>query len=200
MNVYSLSKEELAIRGRDLALEFLNVNDLNPPEYMIRSMRHLIGGKPKGSYGCGFYFPNSHRIIVSADDCSLPSPGLPRRWSFPGYITDRTPMGVMAHETGHAVDKLMGYPSNHGFSCKAIRGERLTSYEPNSSEKFAETMRLFILNPGLLHQVAPQRYAFVRRELGIKPLFKIGDPLKVLKSRGATGKILDAAIKKASQA
>ncbi len=28
MNVYSLSKEELAIRGRDLALEFLNVNEI----------------------------------------------------------------------------------------------------------------------------------------------------------------------------
>jgi hypothetical protein len=37
----------------------------------------------------------------------------------------------------------------------------VTSYEPTAEEAFAETMRIFIMNPALLSAARPCRYAFL---------------------------------------
>ena len=192
MNVYALSKLELAEKGQDLSSALLDKNGLDVPEITFRSMRSLIAGKPKGSYGCGVYLPSRRAVIVSTEDCARPSPGLPMKWSFPGYTTDRTPMGVVAHEIGHYVDHMLGYPSLR-VEWTAVGKEVVTSYEPNSSEKFAESFRVFILNPALLKIVSPGRFTFLREVLGIRPIFQVKDPIRILESRGATPKIIAAA-------
>ena len=79
-----------------------------------------------------------------------------------------TGAGVIAHETGHYVDSLLKMPSLH--IQKYIRGERaVSSYEPNDQEVFAESMKLFILNPYLLRQGRPLRYEFLK-SLGLEPV------------------------------
>lgn len=46
---------------------------------------------------------------------------------------------------------------------------RITSYEPNHYERFAETIKLFMLNPDLLKQYNPKRYNEIT-SLGIIPV------------------------------
>lgn len=93
-----------------------------------------------------------------------------RLWSFPGSKVDRTPYGVLAHEFGHFVDEVLGYPSRHGFWSK--KTNPVSGYEPNNSERFAESMRLFILNPCLLRWGSPQRYAEFLSH-GMKPVMSV---------------------------
>ncbi len=47
------------------------------------------------------------------------------------------------------------------------RSKVITSYEPNLHESFAETSRLFILNPDLLEQGSPERFKFLTN-VGLK--------------------------------
>lgn len=196
MNIYTLTKTELAERGLALAIQFLNKNGMAHPQVVkLMSMAPFLASSPKGSYGCGMYSPNSRTIIVSEQDCARVSPGQPMQWSFPGYTVDRTPMGVMAHEHGHYVDHARGYPSDRK-EWKALRSERISNYEPNSSEAFAESFRVFLLNPALLKVVAPGRYGFLTAGLCLKPVFTSKDPLAVLVKRGATDKIIAAATSK----
>lgn len=90
-----------------------------------------------------------------------------RQWSYPGYVTDRTPYGVIAHELGHHSDvcvsrrtgRAYAYWGDYSASVRADAGEpRLTSYCPNDAEWFAEMMRLFITNPDLLRLIRPRTF------------------------------------------
>lgn len=79
-----------------------------------------------------------------------------RQWSYPGYVVDRTPYGVLAHELGHHVDRQHG--ANGGFRSHVWRpldAAPLTSYCPNDNEWFAELFRLFVTNPDLFERVRP---------------------------------------------
>lgn len=199
MDAYRFTKMALALRGQSLAEKFLILNGITVPKVALRSLRpYLTKGKPSGSYGCGVYSPFSRTVLVSPEDCARVSPGLPMQWSFPGYTTDRTAMGVMAHEHGHYVDHALGYPSNLA-EWKGLRSEKISSYEPNGSEAFAESFRVFLLNPPLLKIVAPRRFEFLTVRLGLKPIFAAKDPLKLLKNRGASDKIIAAAVSKVAK-
>lgn len=46
---------------------------------------------------------------------------------------------------------------------------KITGYEPNIYESVAESMRLFILNPCLLHIIAPERCEYIVKS-GLKPV------------------------------
>lgn len=93
--------------------------------------------------------------------------------SYPGSKVDRTAMGVVAHETGHHVQYLLTAARKfnrydwHDI-CKSTKKE-VSSYHPNDHERFAETMRVFILNPDLLLHAMPERYKFLRDDLGLVP-------------------------------
>lgn len=89
-------------------------------------------------------------------------------WSYPGWLADRTPYGVIAHELGHHVDLYNGmvhrgpYYSEFSTLIRAKSGEiPITSYCPNDAEWFAEMFRVFITNPDLLRQVRPQTWALM---------------------------------------
>lgn len=201
-NAYEQTKLHLYGCGVNMSQEFIKLNGLSSPEYKNRTL--FTTGKPQGSYGCGMYSPQYRTVIVTVDRCAKPAQGQARQWSFPGYTADRTPVGVVSHETGHAVDHQLANVSrlkSWQFLVRDNPRERITSYEPDASEAFAETMRLFITNPLLLAVIAPKRYAFLRHYLELKhePWSNM-DPLSKLKHWGASQSILTAAENKVKAA
>lgn len=147
--------------GRDIVVAFCKINKLPIP--------YIVNAANTSYYG--FYDWGSGTISVNEKIVLTPvrTPGF--CWSYTGYKADLTGAGVIAHECGHYVDDMLKKPSKH--IKKAVKGEKAVSpYEPNAYEVFAESMKLFILNPNLLKVGRPKRYAFLR-EAGLKPL--IGD-------------------------
>jgi hypothetical protein len=124
----------------------------------------------------GFY--HNGRVYVNVPVTAAPAfvqSGM--RWSLPGYKVDRTACGVVAHETGHYVEHKLQQlgrlqPAVHGAQWRDVvnsGGKQVSGYEPVPSEAWAESMRLFILNPELLRAGIPARYEFICT-LGLRPL------------------------------
>lgn len=110
---------------------------------------------------CAYYRPVY--IAICVEQCAQKGFG-GRQWSWPGYVVDRTPFGVLQHELGHHVDIVLsgmkhGYQGSFSqlmrFSCNE---EPITSYCPNDAEWFAEIFRLFVTNPDLLRLLRPKAY------------------------------------------
>ena len=86
-------------------------------------------------------------------------------WSYPGYVIDRTPHGVLAHELGHHVDctlstKKGSYGGDFSQQMRVkVNEPKLTNYCPNDWEWFAEMFRLFVTNSDLLRVVRPRTYS-----------------------------------------
>jgi hypothetical protein len=162
-------KSELYRRGVTLAQRFLQANDLPEPDYVNTTILDSTGlyDPHMGPWG---------RVYVNVRACAKPVMKPHHMcWSWPGYKTDRTPVGVVAHETGHHVEFILGARRKQ-FKLSwwreilvRAKKERITSYEPNSAEAFAETMRVFILNPRLLEGHAPNRYRFLTETLRLRP-------------------------------
>lgn len=154
-----LSKRQFVELGLQNALKFLEINGLPVPNITIHEHSN-----PKAF--CGLCDYSSKRIQVWVPDVAYvsfnPIPGQ-RRWSYPGYKIDRTGVGVISHEIGHWVDYCVKL--HRGFPKKG----KITGYEPNIHESVAESMRLFILNPGLLHIIAPERCEYIVKS-GLKPV------------------------------
>ena len=124
-------------------------------------------------------------IYVNVRNCPRPIRGKPvRAWSFTGYKADRTVPGVTLHELGHLVHahllriKGVGERTTWPVVDRALwrvvesREPKLTSYEPNEGETFAEAFRLFALNPELLREGRPYRWQLMV-DLGLKPLHSL---------------------------
>lgn len=121
---------------------------------------------------CAYYRPITTKICLDAC-ASYGYAG--RAWSWPGYVIDRTPYGVVAHELGHHVDWLKSEQKGRyfgDFSSKMRRAsgeQKLTGYCPNDAEWFAEMLRLFVTNADLLQKVRPRTYSLFR-ESGLEPV------------------------------
>lgn len=156
---------ELYHRGVERATVFLKQNRLPAVQ---RYYDRYCGGT-----GC--YLPRRLAVVVDVATTALPvQRPYHMRWSYPGYKTDRTAIGVVAHEVGHHVDYVRSAAGDFDRSAwraaiSAVR-RRVSSYEPNDAEAFAESMRLFILNPTLLACGLPARYRFIERELRLTPI------------------------------
>jgi len=80
-----------------------------------------------------------------------------RQWSWPGYIVDRTPFGVLAHELGHHVEGAHGAKGGQrSHVWRPLDTKPLTSYCPDDNEWFAELFRLFVTNPDLFQALRPK--------------------------------------------
>lgn len=165
-------------------LAFLSKNDIRPPK--------IIPGPPPVAVNkwqsYGLYFQSSFSkldgvrdgcIWVNVEKAAMPSYKQSRSgYSFPGHKTDRTPAGILAHETGHHVGRVCRFDSSMSWFSMWITSKPVTSYEPTVEESFAETMRIFILNPGLLSRGSPRRFQYLI-DRGLKPLFELDyDPLE----------------------
>ncbi len=142
-----MTKDELFEAGRLHMLRWCDLNAVTPPRIETHS------GKP--DFGvCAYYRDSVIHIWIG----SCAAPGLAgRAWSWHGYVVDRTPYGVLAHELGHHVEKAHG--PHGGFRSHVWRpldATPLTGYCPNDNEWFAEMFRLFVTNPDLFAILRPK--------------------------------------------
>jgi len=154
--------------------EFLRSNKLKDPG---RWFSEIPAGKRVRSFG----LYNSSRggsVYVNLKKSRPPvkTPGF--QWSYTGYKSDLTAPGIMAHEVGHHVDAAFSkelVPTDRKSAWaiwnKIRKSEPwVSSYEPNDSEGFAESMKLFILNPDLLRTGRPLRYKFLTEVFQLVPV------------------------------
>ena len=148
-----MTRQELLEVGIERSQEFCRVNALEFPELRV------ILKEDWRFDACAYYRPDY--IAICPERCASLGYG-GRSWSWPGYVVDRTPYGVIAHELGHMVDRLLSdqKSSYHGDYSVTLRGivreAPITSYCPNDAEWFAEIFRLFVTNSGLLAQIRPR--------------------------------------------
>lgn len=108
---------------------------------------------------CAYY--RAGVITICVDRCAdVGTVG--RQWSWPGYVVDRTPYGVLQHELGHHVDMLRSirrnkYRGDFSMLLRKGSGEKpVTSYCPDDGEWFAEIFRVYVTNPDLLRRMRPR--------------------------------------------
>jgi hypothetical protein len=156
----TFSKQEMLAKGIERVKAFC---ELNSDKLFVPSVTVLSKSEWRFSSTCAYYRPTN--IVICPDRCAtIGKAG--RAWSYPGYMIDRTPFGVMAHELGHHVDWALSTPEARGsyggdFSMQmrlATNEPKLTGYCPNDWEWFAEMFRLFVTNSDLLRAVRPKTY------------------------------------------
>lgn len=193
VNPHNYDAEAAAEEATDLVYHFCEINELPKPRVRkdnpftanrgYYSMNRLKTGDGDHKKWQGELFYNPRRCMVP-----VKTPGY--CWSFTGYKADNTAPGVIAHECGHHVwycliadsdPKRRQYNRKVLFDCwKAIRSAEagITSYGDTCTEEdWAETLKLFILNPTLLQEGRPIRYGYLL-SCGLKPV--IGDHWTVI--------------------
>jgi len=144
------NREGNFLDGVELCKEFLAANRMRAPEFTNTGCDHPFLGGP-GAFG----FYRNEVVRVNVPKTALPVRVPYRAWSYTGWKADRTAAGVVAHETGHHVDFLLG---NLSLQTPELL-EDISSYSKvNGTENWAEAVRLFILNPDLLKCAWPTTY------------------------------------------
>lgn len=186
-----MTYEEALAKDTDAAGVNMQAYRLWPFKFLQRvvsSQPNRIGAGT-GLYKDGHIFVN---LPVTAAPVQVPGN---RRYSWPGYKVDRTAAGVVAHECGHHVESMIRtggcidkcFAGNNAARQSEVAKDqfrewsqliqhsgkkKVSGYEPKPSEAFAETMRLFILNPDLLMRAIPARYYWLIEELNLAPVEK----------------------------
>lgn len=95
----ALTKDELFESGCALVQLWCEANSVDHP------MIECDEGDPTAFGVCAYY--RSGVIFIDVAACAgLGHAG--RQWSWPGYVVDRTPYGVLAHELAHHVEHAHG--------------------------------------------------------------------------------------------
>lgn len=172
----NLVKQALYDEGIAMCEAWLEHNGLRFPAWTVDpTLEH------RGQY-------EPERVRINLDNCLHPV-GVPGySWSFPGYKADNTPIGVLAHETGHHAHYLLGYPPVPAYW---YRGKPVSGYEPNFAESFAETIKLLITNPNLLREGRRDRFEHLE-DLGLRALHD-APWRRILEARSAHPRIIQAA-------
>ena len=187
INVYSLSKRDILNKAIDLVDDFSRVNRIMP--YRLKESRYPYA---RNIFQVKGMFVSPNVIYVNLDKCAIPGSGTRMRFSFPGYKVDATPFGVLCHEFGHYISWLKnGIGRSYEWELIVNNSRRISGYEPNSEESFAESFRLFLTNSDMLKRGSGARYEFMLK-LGLKPVVK-DNFIKVLKERGVCRNILKCA-------
>jgi hypothetical protein len=145
------TKEHLLSAGLELAHDFCKLNKLEVPKVIIDN------SMDDSFYGI-FYWNNV--IYINRKLCRpiVKVPG--HDWSFPGFVEDLTPYGIIAHEMGHYISDQLGKSFRKNFVKLKSREENISDRDDkNVDERMAEAARLFITNPDLLKQGRPLRYS-----------------------------------------
>lgn len=158
------NKQRLYDIGDQLITEFLKINNIEKP---IISINNNLRGR-------GIFYIKSKNIKINLKKCVLATKTPQYSWSFPGYKSDNTPIGVLAHEVGHYIFEIK---KNKEITTKLneiinSNEKSITSYDKNNTihEAFAEMFKLFITNPDLLKKGRPLRYNFLINVMGLKPV------------------------------
>jgi len=185
--------ERLARVGRDLSFAWLALNRLPLPDRVYfdpsqaNADRFNVDGRSMmQSEWLGVY---QHRadevdwnaVVVAIESCprgqkvTFPDGRVIRQ--APGSFEDFTPLGVFCHEVGHHVDYILhpkAFSVKNRFRDVVDNEEDVSSVEHNVLESFAEAIRLFITNPDLLRRGRPDRYEYITKGMGLKPLHSRG--------------------------
>jgi hypothetical protein len=168
VNPSNYVKEATFARATTYVKEFLALNGMQEPS-SITSEKFPLKSKDYGLYVYG-----TTAVSVNLQHTRLPvkKPGF--AWSYTGFKADLTAPGVLAHEVGHHVHNLMEMKHGQEKINELLVGVnerelKVSGYEPNAAETFAEAMRLFIMNPSLLREGRPVRWAMFTEILGIIP-------------------------------
>ena len=152
-----MTKEQLYQEGLNYISLFCKVNNIKMPK--------IICYNDNGYYCCGCYDDNKKIIKIYLKSCAneINNPGY--SWSHRHYFVDREPCGVICHEFGHYLHDIL-------TNSKLVlpKENKITSYEPDFYERFAETIKLFILNPSLLKEYDQQRYKVLTQKLKLIPI------------------------------
>jgi hypothetical protein len=114
-------------------------------------------------FSCGWVRGQVVNVVPSR--CTQPGRG----YSWPGSVSDRTVRGVYFHEIGHIAHGALEDEQGVLRRLRALGGPKVTGYEPNPQETFAETFRLYIGNPALLLAGRPWRFEFMERVVKALP-------------------------------
>jgi len=145
-----MTRETLYAEGLALLTRWCVLNGVEAPE-----VKAWYTDAPFDA--CAYY---RHGLInIWPKECSTVGTS-PRQWSYPGYVVDRTPYGVLQHELGHHVDEAYNYRGGtYSSAWREETGEApLTGYHTNDMEWFAEHFRLFVTNPDLLEKLRPKTW------------------------------------------
>lgn len=151
----SLTKFDLDGLGRGLVMHWLRLQGWGPI---------IFGGDVPGGESCGLYEAPGTIYVTPRSCSSLGRSGA--CWSWPGYIIDRTPYGVYAHELGHHVDARRRWSLSRRL--RKFTGELpISGYCPDDQEWFAEIFRLYMTNPDLLQRIRPYTYDYLRKDFAV---------------------------------
>ena len=164
------TKHLLYLVGKELVNHWLDHNDIPRPiilmydEYRLasplvwdRKPGDRLEWERKGLYFCGHCFVNVEQTKLCGAD-------------WPAHPVDDTATGVTAHEVGHYVWHWLQLRTEPWK--KTLSGKRRTGkFESDPEEAWAETIRLFILNPALVKAGLPKRWAFITGpDVRLRPL------------------------------
>ena len=167
-------RELLYLAGREIVFTWLDHNDIPRPIVLTygdaglasplvweRRPGDRLEWDKKGLCFCGHVFVNLVSMCESAagDD-------------WPGHLVDDTAIGVLAHEVGHYVWHWLQLRTAP-WSPAAAGGRRIGRYDyrGDPEEAWAETIRLFILNPALLKAGLPRRWRWLTGpDIRLRPL------------------------------
>lgn len=171
-----MNKVQMYYAGIDLLNAFCELNAIARPI--------VVSVTPDDRYyhlnTCAFYRfrcidAEEPTIWIMIDKCAAKGE-VGRAWSWPGYVVDRTPYGVLQHELGHHVDwiasdrtkktfqeGLYSYAVYQHSKEKPITGYLGTDTDQATfyKEWFAEIFRLFVTNPDLCRLLRPRFYEFI---------------------------------------
>jgi len=143
------SKEELLYKGIELIERFSDENKIKMPKVFVISNKTNF-------YGI-FYPKNVIHVNMKQCRTAVKTPGYD--WTFPGYVQDLTPYGILAHEFGHYISDILGKRFRKNFvNIRKIEKNVTSTDDRGLDEKMAEAARLFITNPDLLKRGRPHRY------------------------------------------
>lgn len=151
-------KSQLFADGLTLIRAFCEANDLSMPGV------DLVPPAQWPYRPCAYYRPQTIKICIEKTSV-IGRAGM--SWSYPGYVADRTPYGVLAHELGHHADwtiskrKGVYFGDASQMMFHAAHEKRISSYAPNFAEWFAEMFRVFVTNPDLLRILRPRTYGLI---------------------------------------
>ena len=161
-------REEQYNIGLEFIKQFAELNhiDISKIKFIVKRTKQEVG-RDRASGWCEYnYKTKKCKITINLPKCA-PEAVKPTSFNTNNryWFVNRTPIGVICHEFGHFVH----YALTNG-KCVLPKEKQITSYEPNIYERFAESIKLFILNPDLLKQYDPKRYEVLINKLNLKPL------------------------------
>lgn len=143
-----MTKEKELKYAKSIIKEFCSLNTIKTPICCIDNNIE--------EYGV-FYTKHKRKIFLNFNKCKASS----KRISS-STIREKTITGVLIHEFAHLLHYNLFY-SQLNSSFKKLKEPLIHFREMDIEEDIAESIRLFILNPSLLHEGRPKRYKILSK-------------------------------------